>query len=339
MSGIATGTALLIGGGVAAAGGIGAAALESNAAGNAASTQANAADYAANIQGQLGQESLANEVEQYQQAQANDEPWLQTGANSLATLSNLLGLSAAPGSTSSPGSTLSIPGVNGTVTLPGVTGLKGTASTSDGAFGSLMSAYPGGTFSAPTAAQAAQTPGYQFALDQGEKAVQAGASANGSLLTGGTLNAENQYGQNLANTNYNNVYNQALQTYNTNYNTWSNQQANEFNRLAALSGMGQTTAAQLGAAGLQSAGQVANTLTNTGAQIGQDYNNAAAATASGYIGSANAWGGALNGAGNSLSQMLMLQQLMGQQNNNNPGLNPNGSWGTGGGPATGVTYS
>ncbi len=338
MSGIATGTALLIGGGLSAAGGLAAAGIESNAAGNAASTQANAADYAANIQGQLGEESLANEVEQYQQAQANDEPWLQTGANSLATLSSLLGLAPAAGSTSTAGKTLSIPGVNGSVTLPGVTGLQGTASTSDGAFGSLMSAYPGGAFTAPTAAQAAATPGYQFALQQGEGAVQAGASANGSLLTGGTLNAENQFGQNLANTNYNNVYNQALTNYNTNYNTWSNQQANEFNRLAALSGMGQTTAAQLNSQGLQSAGQVGNTLNSTGAQIGQDYQNAAAATASGYVGGANAWGGALNGLGGSMEQMLMLQQLLAQQNNGG-GLQSNGSWGTGGGPATGATWS
>lgn len=324
MSGIATGTALLIGSGVAAAGGIGAAAIQSNAAGEAASTQANAANRAATLQADLGQESLQNENYQYQQDRADQLPYMQSGANSLSTLDYLLGLQSpngSPGGTPGAGSagspqTLSIPGANGSVTLPGVKGVVGTASTNLGAMGSLMQQYPGGQFTAPTAAQATQTPGYQFALNQGEGAVQAGAAANGSLLTGGTLNAEQQFGQGLAGTNYNNVYNQALQTYGTNYNTWSNNQASQFNRLAALAGAGQTSAQQLGTAGLQSAGQVANTLTNTGQQIGQQYNNAAAATASGYIGQGNAWSGGLSGATNSLSQMAMLQQLLKQQQGN-----------------------
>lgn len=322
MSGIATGTALLIGSSVAAAGGIGSAAIESSEAGKAASTQANAADRAATLQADLGQESLQDENYQYQQDRADQLPYMQSGANSLSSLDYLLGLQSpngVPGSTPGAGSaaspqTLSIPGANGSVSLPGVSGVTGTASTNLGAFGSLMSQYPGGQFTAPTADQARATPGYQFALDQGEKAVQSGASANGSLLTGGTLNAENQFGQGLADTNYNNIYSQALQSYNTNYNTWSNSQANQFNRLAALANAGQVSAQQLGSAGITSAGQVANTLSNTGQQVGQNINNAAAATASGYIGQGNAWGQGLSGASNSLSQMMMMQQLMkGQQ--------------------------
>ena len=308
--------------GVGLAGSLGGAAIESSAAGNAAQTQAQAADYGEQVQGQLGQESLANEIQQFEQGQANDQPWLQSGANSLATLQYLMGTGGGTvGSTAAtPGQTLSIPGVSGTVSIPGVTGLEGTADTSLGAYGSLMAPYSGGAFSAPTAAQAAQTPGYQFALQQGEGALQAGAAANGSLLTGGTENALDQYAQNYANTNYNNVYNQALSTYNTNYNTWANQQANEYNRLAAQSGVGQTTAQQLTSAGLQSASQVANTLGNTGSAIANEANNAAAATASGYIGSANAWGGALTGSSNSLEQMLLLQQLLGQPSSaGNPG--------------------
>jgi hypothetical protein len=332
MSGIATGTALLIGGGLSAAGALGSSAMESNAAGNAASTQANAAEKAATLQADLGQEGLQNENYQYQQARADELPYLQSGANSLSTLDYLLGLNspngtsgANAGSASGP-QTLSIPGANGSVTLPGVSGVTGTANTNLGAFGSLMGAYPGGQFTAPTAAQAQQTPGYQFALNQGENAVQAGASANGSLLTGGTLNAEQQYGQGLANTNYNNVYNQALQSYNTNYNTWSNNQANQFNRLATLAGAGQTSAQQLGSQGLQSAGQVANTLQNTGQEVGQQYNNAAAATASGYVGQANAWGQGLSGATNNLSQLAMLSQLLNQNNSGGTNAGPGNSF-------------
>lgn len=311
MSGVATAT--LIAGGIAGAGSLGAAAIGANAAGNAADAQKSAAERAAQIQGTLGQESLANEVNTQEQNQANQQPFLQTGANSLASLGYLLGITpggTVGGGNPTPGQSLSIPGVNGSVTLPGVTPLTGTANTNLGKMGSLMEAYPGGQFTAPTAEQARATPGYQFAMDQGTRAIDAGAAAGGSLLTGGTQTALNQFGQGLADTNYGNVYNRALQGYNTNYNTWANNQANQFNRLAAIAGMGQTSAQTLGSQNLQASGQIASTLGNTGAQLGQDAMNVGNATASGYINSANAWGGGLSGATNSLSQMMLLNQLM-----------------------------
>lgn len=333
---------VMVAAGIAAAGTIGASAIQSNAAGNAASTQASAANRAATLQADLGQESVQNENYQYQQARADQQPYMQSGANSLSTLDYLLGLNSpngAPGSTPGAGSasspeTLSIPGANGSVSLPGVSGVTGTASTNLGTFGSLMSQYPGGQFTAPTAAQAAATPGYQFASTQGENAINAGAAANGSLLTGGTLNAEQQYGQGLANTNYNNVYNQALQSYNTNYNTWSNNQANQFNRLATLAGAGQTSAQQLGNAGITSAGQVASTLNSTGQQVGQNINNAAAATASGYIAQGSDWGQGVSGAAKSLSQLAYMGQLMnpnGNSPNNGNLYNPT--------PASGINWN
>lgn len=350
MSGVATGIA--IAGGIGAAGSIASGAIGASAAQNAASTQANAADQAAQLQASLGQEQLGVEEQQYAQGQANLQPWLQTGANSLATLQYLMGggapngsprnvsapitasastdptLSGHPtpgvassnlgtlGATLSPtqgtnqGQTLSIPGVAGSVTLPGVTPVQGTPNTNLGAFGSLMSQYPGGTFQAPTAQQAEQMPGYQFELQQGEQALQQSAAAKGSLLTGGTLNGLDQYAQGLASTDYGNLYNQALNTYNTNYNTWSNQQANEYNRLASLAGAGQTTAQQLNSLGSTTAGQIGTTLGNTGAQIGQQLNNAGAANASGYINSANAINGAVGSGTSSLTQLALMQQLL-----------------------------
>lgn len=304
-------------------GSLGSAAIEGDAAHHAADTQADAAKQAAQEQGELGQESLGYENYQYQQDRANEQPFLQSGANSLSTLDYLLGLqspNATPGAVGATGSgsasspsTLSIPGVSGSVSLPGVQPLTGTPNTNLGTFGELMQKYPGGQFTAPTAEQARETPGYQFALDQGTRSLDASAAANGSLLTGGTGTALQQFGQGLADTDYNNVYNRALQSYNTNYNTWSNSQANQFNRLAALANAGQTTAAQLGNAGLQSAGQVASTLNSTGQQVGQQLNNAAAATASGYIGQGSAWGQGLSGATGSLSQLALLQKLLQQQ--------------------------
>ena len=315
MSGIATGTALMIGGGLAAAGSVASGVIGANAADNAASTQATAAEQNAQMQGNLGQESLALENQQNQQNQANLQPFLQSGDNANATLQYLMGMGgqnpASGGVTTGPGQTLSIPGIAGSVSVPGVKTTTGTAATNLGSYGDLMKGYGGGAFQAPTADQARQTPGYQFALQQGEGAQQASAAANGTLLTGGTQAALNQNAQNYADTNYNNVYNQALQTYGTNYNTWANQQASEYNRLAGMAGTGQVAANDMNTQGLQSTGQMANTINTTGQQIGQQNTNAAAATASGYVGAGNAYGGMASGVGNSLSQMMMLNSLFG----------------------------
>lgn len=158
-------------------------------------------------------------------------------------------------------------------------------------------------FQAPTADQARQTPGYQFALQQGEGAIENSAAAKGGLLSGNTLNAEQQYGQGLADSNYQQVYNNALGRYQQQYNIFQNNQANQFNRLSTLAGGGQTAANNLGAQGQAAANTVANINLNSGQQIGNSLNNAAAATASGYVGAGNAAGGAFN----NISQLMMMK--------------------------------
>lgn len=178
--------------------------------------------------------------------------------------------------------------------------------------------YP--TFQAPTADQARQTPGYQFALQQGLQGVQNSAAARGGLLSGNAIAATEQYGQGLADTNYQQVYNNALGQYQQGYNQFQNQQANQFNRYAALAGVGQTAANQLGAQGQAAAQNVANINSTSGQQIGNSLQNSAAATASGYVGAGNAIGGGIN----NLSQYYLLSQLgVGGANPYGPnGINP-----------------
>jgi hypothetical protein len=154
-------------------------------------------------------------------------------------------------------------------------------------------------FKAPTAATEQNDPGYQFRLQQGMKALQNSASARGDLLSGNTLAATTQYGQDYASGEYGNVYNRAMQEYQNRFNVYNANQTNKFNRLASLSGVGQTTGQQLG-------------------QIGQNMNNAAAATASGYVGAGNAWSGALSGAGNSILDLYMLNKMGGGFGGSNP---------------------
>jgi hypothetical protein len=167
-------------------------------------------------------------------------------------------------------------------------------------------------FEAPTAQQAEQTPGYQFTLGQGEQALQNSAAASGGLLAGGAAKGFTNYAEGLASNTYQQSFQNALTQYQTAYNTFQNNQTNTFNRLATMSGVGQTSAAQLGQQGQAAASNVGNINLTSGAQQGQDIQNAGAANASGYIGASNALTGGLN----NLQGQLTLQQLLAGQSGN-----------------------
>lgn len=163
----------------------------------------------------------------------------------------------------------------------------------------------GEEFKAP-GADFTQDPGYQFRLAEGQKILERSAASRGNLLTGGTAKALERYGQDFASNEYGNVYNRALGEYQQNYNIFQQNQANQFNRLGALAGMGQVSANQLGAAGSDAARGVSSINFNAAQGIGNAMQNAAAARASGYINSANQWGGAIGNLGNLLNQGLLL---------------------------------
>ena len=110
-------------------------------------------------------------------------------------------------------------------------------------------------------------PSYQFRLQQGQDAIQSSAAAQGGLLSGATLKALQNYGQDSASQEYGNAYNR-----------FNADQTNRYNRLSNLVGIGQNAAAQVGNAGAQTAQAIANN-TMAGAN----------ALAAGQIGSANAW--------------------------------------------------
>lgn len=202
-----------------------------------------------------------------------------------------------------------IPGRPGP-TLAGAGGEAGNLSSlvnpELGEFGSLMQPF-GEEFEAPTLETMQLTPGYRFRLQEGADLLQNSAAARGGLLTGATSEALTRYGQDYASGEYSNVYNRALTEYQQAYNIFQQNQANQFNRLASMSGMGQTAAGQLSSAGNVAAGNVSNILLGSAAQRGASIQNAAAARASGYYDSANAWNNALQGGVGNLSQLLMMQ--------------------------------
>src|SRR5215472_4244769 len=173
-----------------------------------------------------------------------------------------------------------------------------------GSFGSLMQGW-NQPFVPPTGATEQNDPGYQFRISQGLQALQNSAAARGGLLSGNTAQAIEQYAQDYASNEYQNVYNRSLGQYQQAYNIFQQNQANQFNRLASLAGVGQTATGQLASAGTAAAGNVGNILLGSSAQIGQSLQNAGAARASGYAGVANAIGG---GVGN-LGQLALLNAL------------------------------
>lgn len=218
---------------------------------------------------------------------------------------------------------------NPTNTMPTATGPQGTVNTNLGGYGSLLTPYQG-TFQAPTGLTEQNDPGYQARLQLGTDAIQRSAAARGGVLTGGTAKALDTYGQDYASNEYNNVYNRALTGFQTDYNQYNNDQSNMYNRLAALSGVGQTAANNLSSAGQAASNNVSSNLLNSAANIGQQYNNAGAANASGIVGAANGYGGAISGVGSNLQNLLLLQQLQGGGSgatggNTNIGLS---GWGT-----------
>lgn len=155
-------------------------------------------------------------------------------------------------------------------------------------------------FTAPTEAQAEQTPGYQFQLHAGENAMQNSAAGRGSLLTGRTLADLNNFAQGTASTNYQNVFNNALTQYGTAYQSFRNNQSDTYNRLMGLSGEGLSAA--------NSTGQF---MSGMGGDIASLMGQQGAAAAQGTIGAANAYGSILPGIGNAFSQYGMLNMLNG----------------------------
>jgi hypothetical protein len=111
-----------------------------------------------------------------------------------------------------------------------------------------------------------QDPGYAFRLKEGQQALDRQAAARGGLISGNALKAAQRYGQEMGSQEYTNAFNR-----------YQAERQARLGPLQSLTGMGQTTAQQIGAAGSNMAGNVGNAI-----------GSAAAARASGYVGGANA---------------------------------------------------
>jgi hypothetical protein len=265
--------------GGAIVGGVASSAIGGSAAKSAANTQAGAEQYAADLQNQ-----------QYQQTRSDLSPYSQLGTGFINPLVTALGYR-----------------------MNGLGNVTGTVSSNP-----LQQTFSYGNFSAPTAAEAAATPGYQFTLDQGLKAAQNSASARGLGSSGAALKGADTYATGLADSTYGDTYNRGLSTYTANRNNaLSNFTTNygvasdNVNRLLGIVGNGQNAAAQTGALGAQAANSIANSVT-AGAN----------AQAAGTVGAANAVTGGISTAVNGGTNALLLNSLM------NKGSTATDAWGT-----------
>lgn len=269
-------TGLAVAGGVGALGSVAGAAISGNASESAASTEANADEQANQIQ-----------LQEFNQEQQNEQPYLQAGDTALSQLTS--------------------------GTQPG--------GQFDESYPTFQQEYPNlaTTFTAPTEAQAEQTPGYQFTYDQAMQGLQNNMAAAG--ITGGAAAKEaEQYGAGLASSNYQNTYNDAYNTFNANltaaqniygqnFNTYNTTTTNNANRLLSLAGAGQNAVSQSNQAAQSYATNAGNNLTS-----------AANAQAAGMVGAANAYSGALTST-SQLPYELYGAALSSSSYANNPALN------------------
>lgn len=120
-----------------------------------------------------------------------------------------------------------------------------------------------------------KTPGYQFTQTQGLKAVQNAAAARGLGTSGAALKGAADFSTGLANSTYKDQFN--LENIN---------RSNAFNRLLAVAGYGQSSAAGVGNAGM-----------NLGNSVSESLIGGANARAGAYTAGAGAISDAANNAG------------------------------------------
>jgi len=315
------------------------------------SKAASAAKSAANTQAQSGREALAQNQQFFDQTRSDLSPYRQLGSDAMGSLSSMMGYSQPPQASggadyqgylqqnpdivhhwqNSPQERAAYPNIEdyarshyetygrnegrqlaGYDSGYGQPAGYGQPSGYGQSYGALTT-QPQANYTAP-AFNFEQDPGYQFRLNEGNKAI-GRATSTGALPSGGaTLKALTRFGQDYASNEYGSAYNRFANdrgfdygVFGENYNRQAANMDRPFNYATTLAGMGQS-AANMGA---QSAGQFAGMNSQTITGIGN-------AQAAGRVGSANAWNNALGQVGNTAMDTMTLRTLMNGRNMNSP---------------------
>jgi len=212
-----------------------------------------ASSNAASAQENAANTASGTQLSMYNTTRQDQAPWRAAGGQAVNALSQWYGL----GGVSTPGSATSPQGYDPS---------SGRIIRGDGSIGQLI---PGGSAAGTSTPSTpdynsilSNLPGYQFQQQQGNQAVQRNLAAAGLLQSGAAGKALTQYGQGIA----------------------SNYATQYVNGLQSLAGLGQTSVANTGAIGA-----------NTANQIGANQIYAGNAQASGYANTANAINTGLGG--------------------------------------------
>lgn len=162
-----------------------------------------------------------------------------------------------------------------------------------GALSQLVAELPSLT-AAPDASQFREDPGYQFAFDQGQQAVERSAAARGTLNSGGTLKSLLRYGQGMAD-----------QQYGTWWDRQRAVQGDRYNRLANIAGVGQTATTQTNQAAQSMGAQIGGSLSGIANAAMQGGN----ARASGYAAMGQGVNQAIGGAMNAYTMSQMFGKM------------------------------
>ena len=232
----------------------------------AAGQQANAAQNSQNIQQGMFNTTVANE-----------QSYMNAGEQAQGKLNYLLGIGPqASGATSGNGynsqSGYGI-GAGGSIYQGLTTGGTGSnpnpdSSSPAGGYGSLLTPFTASNFHD-------MSPAYQFQLQQGQQGVLNTDSGSQGALSGAALKDLTGYNQGMANTSFNNAFNQ-----------YQTQQGNIYSRLASVAQTGQAAASN------QATGA-----SNFGSSIGQSATNVGSALGGGTVGAGNALSGGASSLG------------------------------------------
>lgn len=210
---------------------------------------------------------------------------------------------------------------------------------SDPMYGDLEDKYVAGVYTPDTFKfgrdDFQEDPGYQFRLEQGQKALDRKAAAGGRFFSGSALTGASNYAGQAASDEFGNAFSRAMNTFGTNEGNRRGAFAlNEGNRFGAYQAnfnnavnplLSLAGAATLGSQNLGSAG--ANMASTVGANITGAANTSGAAG----IASANAIGNGITGAVGGYQNNRLMQDMLEEQRlrrtggaggvNNNPGMN------------------
>lgn len=287
--------------------------VQSDAAGRAAKKQSAAAQAATDATVQAGRESNALNWAMYQQQLANQQPYQRGGQLAYSALMSGMGLGpavnsmggsagattqafgAAPVGGGAPGAMYPggvSPDYSSASQQPFTTDLPGIGEVTTKNYGATneelaqAGAQYNGTFRQQfTPSDLTIDPSYQWRLKQGMRALEASAAARGMTGSGSNLADITNYAQGAAS-----------QEYQSAFDRFQTNQTNLFNRLAALSGTGQTAATNMGSAAANAGQQIGNTTMGTATQVGNIGMSNANSQAAASIGQANAWSGAMQNA-------------------------------------------